>query len=341
MSFLIVDIEASQLTSSDIRRIKHPSVAGIILFSRNYKNKNQLVKLIKDIRSVKENILITVDYEGGRVQRFKDQFTLIPAMRQLGFAYEKNKDQTLLLTKKIGWLISKELGEIDIDFSFTPVLDIDYASSSIIGDRSFHYQGAIISELAKALIDGLSMGGMQAIGKHFPGHGYIKEDTHLETAIDSRSYEEIKKHDIKVFMKTLDSNMSGIMTSHVIYEKCDKYPSTFSNFWINKILKQSLGFKGLIFTDDLSMSAAANFFPSITERLNKAFSAGIDIALICNAFDRVDEALMNENWDYCESTSIKIKNMRLDKKKNDNCSFLGQSLNSIQEEVNFFTKNNK
>src|SRR5210317_1471302 len=229
MSFLIVDIEASQLISSDIRRIKHPSVAGIILFSRNYKNKNQLVKLIKDIRSVKENILITVDYEGGRVQRFKDQFTLIPAMRQLGFAYEKNKDQTLLLTKKIGWL---------------------------------------------------SMGGMQAIGKHFPGHGYIKEDTHLETAIDSRSYEEIKKHDIKVFMKTLDTNMSGIMTSHVIYEKCDKCPSTFSNFWINKILKQSLGFKGLIFTDDLSMSAAANFFPSITKRLNKAFSAGIDIALI-------------------------------------------------------------
>lgn len=232
MSVLMIDLEATKLTDADIDRIKHPAVAGIIIFSRNFENKNQLKALIDEVRSKKENLLIAVDYEGGRVQRFRQQFTILPAMRDLGYAYEKDSQQALVMSKKIGWLISKELGSVDIDFSFTPVLDIDYASSSIIGDRAFHHNQAIISELANALIEGLSLGGMQGVGKHFPGHGFIKEDTHLETAVDRRELDQIIQQDVGVFKETIKKNLYGIMSAHVVYEKCDKRPSTFSNFCV-------------------------------------------------------------------------------------------------------------
>jgi len=337
MSVLMIDLEATKLTDADIDRIKHPAVAGIIIFSRNFENKNQLKALIDEVRSKKENLLIAVDYEGGRVQRFRQQFTILPAMRDLGYAYEKDSQQALVMSKKIGWLISKELGSVDIDFSFTPVLDIDYASSSIIGDRAFHHNQAIISELANALIEGLSLGGMQGVGKHFPGHGFIKEDTHLETAVDRRELDQIIQQDVGVFKETIKKNLYGVMSAHVVYEKCDKRPSTFSNFWINDVLKNTLNFDGLVFSDDLSMKAAVNYSPSISTRVNEAFLAGIDIALICNSpqdVDRVLEEIKSENY---EILIKKLKKMRLDKKKNKISTFEGQSLKMIQDEVSFFT----
>lgn len=340
MSFLIVDLESTTLNKNDIEKIQHPNVVGIILFTRNFKTKSQLKKLVQDLRSYDKNLLVSVDYEGGRVQRFKEGFTPIPPMRLLGSEYEINKKNALLLAKKIGWVISKELGEIDIDFSFTPVLDIDYASSSIIGDRAFHFNCSVISELANSLIDGLFLGGMQAVGKHFPGHGFIKEDTHLETAIDSRKMEKIVNNDIKVFLDSIKSTMMGIMSSHVIYENCDKYPSTFSKFWINNFLKRTLNFKGLVFSDDLSMKAAIKFSPDITCRVNMAFDAGIDIALICNSPEDVSQVLRDKN-DFLEIDYKKLEIMRLNKVKNKNCTFMGQSLRDIQEEIANFTKKGK
>ena len=279
----MIDVESYHLNIEDIQRIKHPLVGGVILFARNYQNKNQLKQLVSQIRDIKKNILIGVDHEGGRVQRFKDGFTSLPPMAMLGKMYDQDELKAKEFASLVGWVIAKELGGCDIDFSFTPVLDVNYGASSVIGDRAFHEQVSPVIELANNLIQGLEDGGMQAIGKHFPGHGFIREDTHLEKGEDKRKFLDIKQNDLKVFISLINNGMKGIMPSHIIYSSCDSLPAGLSRFWLQDQLRDKLGFKGVIFSDVMSMKAAKFVKENIVERLLMALNAGCDMVLLCNS----------------------------------------------------------
>ena len=245
MTCLMIDIGSTELSNKDEERLQNKLVGGVILFSRNYKNKKQIKALTASIRKIKKNILIAVDHEGGRVQRFREEFTEIPDMALLGQIYDENKAEGKRLAKLCGQLIAYELGACDIDFSFTPVLDINFGTSYVIGDRSFHQHAKPIVDLASSVMDGLSSGGMKSVGKHFPGHGFIKADTHLESANDDRSLEEIQEKDMNMFKEMTKKNSSGVMPSDVIYSCCDQQPAGFSKFWLEGQLRKFLNFEYL------------------------------------------------------------------------------------------------
>ena len=316
MTCLMIDIEGLSLINSDIKRINHPLIGGIILFARNYKNKSQLINLVKSIRQIKQNLIIAVDHEGGRVQRFKNEFTKIPEMKQIGKIYQKDKVYAKKIAKLIGWIIAEELAAIDIDFSFTPVLDVDYGSSSVIGDRAFHKEVEPISVLASSLVEGLNFGGMQSVGKHFPGHGFIKADTHTEVSIDDRSLETIQNNDMLTFNNLIKIGIKGIMPSHIIYSSCDQNPSGLSKFWLQDQLRNRLNFKGAIFSDDMSMQAAESSQKSITLRVQNALIAGCDMVLVCNSPNEVDKLIRELEWDINLESIKRLELMKLDRKKN-------------------------
>ena len=276
----MIDIEGLGLIDSDIERIKHPLVGGIILFARNYQDRSQLIKLIISIRKIKQDLLIAVDHEGGRVQRFKDEFTNIPKMSTFGKIYQTDKKLANKIAKLSGWVIAEELAAIDIDFSFTPVLDIDYGSSSVIGDRAFHHDIDTICELASSLIEGLNFGGMQSVGKHFPGHGGIHADTHLSYTEDLRSLDDLKQHDLIPFHE-LHNRLGGIMTAHISFPEIDNNIATFSKYWLQNTLREKMKFKGEIFSDDLSMKGT-DFIGGIDHKVQKALESGCTMILICN-----------------------------------------------------------
>lgn len=338
MTCLMIDIEGLKLIDADIKRIKHPLVGGIILFTRNFKNKIQLKNLIISIRKLKEDLLIAVDHEGGRVQRFQDEFTNIPKMNSIGLIYQTDKSQANIIAKLTGWVIANELAEVDIDFSFTPVLDIDYGNSSIIGDRSFHHDFQAVSELASSLVEGLFFGGMQSVGKHFPGHGYIKADTHLEIARDNRLLETIQNNDMLTFDRLIQNGIKAIMPSHVIYSLCDQDPSGLSDFWLQDQLRGKLKFKGAILSDDMSMKAAQDTVGNISLRVKRALIAGCDMVLLCNSPNEVDELLMNLQWEPTEESKRRLQCMKLnkeikDEKKINYCNFSFEEARLIIEKV--------
>ena len=316
MTCLMIDVASISLNSNDIRRIDHPLVGGVILFSRNYENREQLKSLVKSIREIKYDILIGVDHEGGRVQRFRDDFTQLPAMALLGNLFDEDPDEAIRIARLCGWLIAKELGDCDIDFSFTPVLDINYQSSSVIGNRAFHKEIQPIIYLATSLTEGLSEGGMQGVGKHFPGHGFIKADTHLEAGVDGRAFKDIKESDMLVFKTLIENGLEGIMPSHVIYSLCDDKPSGLSYFWLQEQLRKNLGFEGAIFSDDMSMQAAVFTEKDVTKRVLEALQVGCDMVLVCNAGEDVDIVLTNLDWLVSKESKFRIKSMGLNKKKN-------------------------
>ena len=322
MSCLMIDVASLSLDSNDIKRISHPLVGGVILFSRNYENKKQLKSLVKSIRKIKHNILIAVDHEGGRVQRFRDDFTQLPAMALLGSLFDKDPDEATRIAKLCGWLIAKELGGCDIDFSFTPVLDVNYESSSVIGNRAFHKEIQPTIHLANSLTEGLGQAGMQGVGKHFPGHGFIKADTHLEVGEDERAFEVIKESDMLVFKALIENGLKGIMPSHVIYSLCDDKPSGLSHFWLQDQLRKSLGFNGAIFSDDMSMQAAVFTEKNVTKRVLKALQAGCDMVLVCNAGEDVDIVLTHLDWPVSKKSQCRIKAMGLNKKKNEQTQYM-------------------
>ena len=317
MTCLMIDIEGLGLIDSDIERIKHPLVGGIILFARNYQDKSQLIKLIISIRKIKQDLLIAVDHEGGRVQRFKDEFTNIPKMSTFGKIYQTDKKLANKIAKLSGWVIAEELAAIDIDFSFTPVLDIDYGSSSVIGDRAFHQDIDTICELASSLVEGLNFSGMQSVGKHFPGHGFIKFDTHLETATDKRPLETIQKNDMLTFDKLIKKGVKGIMPSHVVYSSCDQSPAGLSGFWLQDQLRNRLRFEGAIFSDDMSMQAAQDSENNITLRVKKALIAGCDMVLVCNSPIELDKLLTELQWKPNVKSFKRLQLMRLNKARNN------------------------
>jgi len=336
MTCLMVDIEGLELFSNDIKRIEHPLVGGIILFSRNFKDKAQLKDLIISIRNVKHNLLIAVDHEGGRVQRFKNEFTSIPKMHAIGQIYQEDKNYANKIAKLTGWIISEELAEVGIDFSFTPVLDIDYGASSVIGDRSFHENIEPIIELASSLVEGLSFGGMQSVGKHFPGHGFIKADTHLESATDNRSLELIQNNDMLTFEKLIKIGIKGIMPSHIVYSSCDKNPSGLSRFWLQDQLRGRLKFMGAIFSDDMSMKAAEDSENNITLRVQNALIAGCDMVLVCNSPSEVDKLMEELKWKPDKTSIKRLQSMKLNKVINSQkkVNYLNLSIEDARSLIN-------
>ncbi|HET7159498.1 MAG TPA: beta-N-acetylhexosaminidase [Burkholderiales bacterium] len=286
---VVIDVESTQLNDEDHRRLLHPLTGGVILFTRNYQSPEQLSALTAEIHALREPaLIIAVDHEGGRVQRFRSGFTRIPPMRKLGDAWDANPQHARHLAHELGFVLAAELRAHGVDLSFTPVLDIDHGNSSIIGDRSFHRKAEAVVELSSAFMQGLKQGGLSAVGKHFPGHGHVRADSHLELPIDERRYSELERDDLVPFKRLIESGLPAIMPAHVVYPDVDAKPAGFSEIWLKKILRGDLHFDGLIFSDDLSMEGA-RAFGDINTRAQAALDAGADMVLVCNDPAAVDE----------------------------------------------------
>jgi beta-N-acetylhexosaminidase len=272
---LMTSLEGTLLTNEEKKLLSNKHVGGVVLFSKNFESQLQIQSLCSEIKAIKENIVIAVDQEGGRVQRFKKEFTALPSMQDLGdYAIEKNN---MGICYEIGWLMASELAASGVDISFAPVLDVDRETSSIIGNRAFSDDPNLLIKLACNFINGMNEAGMQATGKHFPGHGGIFEDSHISEPIDTRSYEELLEIDLKPFIE-LKNNLGGLMTSHITFPKIDSNCVSYSDVWIKKILRNKLAFKGIVFSDDLSMKGAGNF--SMGQKALKAIEAGCDMVLV-------------------------------------------------------------
>lgn len=278
---LMLDLDGLELTDRERELMIHPQVGGLILFSRNFHNTHQLQQLVNEVRELRPELIIAVDQEGGRVQRFKEGFTLLPPMGVFGEIFDKDQDRALELVKDCGWLMASEILAFKIDISFAPVLDLDFGVSSVIGDRSFHRDPENVATLAGAFIQGMKQAGMAATGKHFPGHGYVAGDSHFDIPVDNRSLEDIDQSDMTPFKTLIKQGLSGIMPAHVIYDRCCDQPAGFSKFWIQEQLRNKLGFDGVVFSDDLSMEGAT-VAGSFENRADAALDAGCDMVLVCN-----------------------------------------------------------
>lgn len=307
---VMLDIAGTQLTEDDIRRLQHPLTGGVILFSRNYSDQYQLAELTQQIHGLRNpRLLIAVDHEGGRVQRFRDDFTRIPAMREFGKIWDRQPARVRHLVQQAGFVLAAELNACGVDFSFTPVLDLDYGQSSVIGDRAFHPDPHVVSLLALNLMIGLKKGGMVAVSKHFPGHGYIEADSHLEIAVDTREYADIAIKDLIPFQSMIEHGLAGIMPAHVIYERVDPKPAGFSTVWLQRILRTELQFEGCIFSDDLSMRGAGKYLPSMCLRAQSALNAGCDMVLVCNDSAGADEVLASLKWEMSALSMARLAHM--------------------------------
>jgi len=281
---LMLDIQGSSLNEEEIEMLAHPLTGGLILFARNFHNQQQIQTLCSSIRKyAKKPILIAVDQEGGRVQRFHQEFTSIPAMGSFQHLESKQSDILKTITAT-GWIMAAELLASGIDISFAPVLDIDAKISKVIGDRGFSDQPEIIISYSSAFIKGMTEAGMSATGKHFPGHGSTVADSHFEMPVDERSMQQIRDHDMSVFAQLCKQGLSAVMPAHVIYSNVDPLPACFSPYWLQTVLRKELKFKGTIFSDDLSM-AGAKAVGDIKARAEEALNAGCDMILCCNDSD--------------------------------------------------------
>ena len=288
---VMLDVVGEQLTDEDRRRLRHPQTGGVILFSRNYSSPEQLASLCAEIHELRDpRLVITVDHEGGRVQRFRNGFQAIPAMGHLGELYDREPEEALSLAQTLAWIMAAELLHYGVDLSFAPVLDIGDPVSSVIGDRAFHRDPVTIAHLANAWVRGMREAGMEAVGKHFPGHGSVEGDSHHVMPFDRRSFAEIEALDLVPFRRVIRTHLAGIMMAHVIYDRVDAEAAGYSRYWIEDVLRDRLGFEGIVFSDDLSMSGAekAGGYP---QRARAALDAGCDLLLVCNNPDGADEVL--------------------------------------------------
>jgi beta-N-acetylhexosaminidase len=306
----MLGVEGLELSPPDRERLLHPATGGVILFTRNYQDSEQLHALVHAIRALRSpELLIAVDHEGGRVQRFRAGFTELPPMHRIGevFAYDPARGQDL--ARDAGWLLAQELQAVGLDFSFTPVLDRDIGVSAVIGDRAFHERPDVISLLAGCLLDGLDEAGMTGVGKHFPGHGAVAADSHEEIPVDPRPLADIEAEDIAAFLPLLP-RLGGIMPAHVIYPEVDSNPAGFSGIWLHDLLRVRWGYEGAIFSDDLGM-AGAFAAGSPADRAHAAIYAGCDMVLICNDFGAMDEILQTlEKRCLPGDSSRRIEHMR-------------------------------
>lgn len=292
---LLMDLQGKTLTAEEQEMLEHPLVSGLILFTRNFHDREQIQALVKSVRQrVKKPLLITVDQEGGRVQRFREGFTKLPAMQ----TFQQLLPSTSLqqqFAQEAGWLMAAEMFALDIDMSFAPVLDLGHQCKAI-GDRAFGEQPETMLPIAEAFINGMREIGMATTGKHFPGHGHVLADSHLETPFDSRPKETIFNHDIQPFKQLIaKGKLSAIMPAHVIYSQCDSQPASGSHYWLKTVLREQLHFNGVIFSDDLGMKGAG-FMGDYVERSHKALEAGCDLLLLCNEPEGVVQVLDNLNY---------------------------------------------
>lgn len=279
---VMLDVKGPALDEADIEMLCHPLTGGVILFARNFESPAQLRALTASIRALRDpELLIAVDHEGGRVQRFQQGFTRIPPMAELGRRLREGRPARET-ARAVGTVIAHELLDHGLDFSFTPVLDVAFGRSSIIGDRAFSDDTAILSTLAGELIAGLHVGGVASVGKHFPGHGHVMADSHIAIPVDERSFAEIDACDLVPYRRLIPEGLRAIMPAHVIYPAVDGQPAGFSRVWLQDILRKSLKFKGMIFSDDLSMEGASTA-GDVVARAMSAFEAGCDMVLVCNA----------------------------------------------------------
>ncbi|MCM8594456.1 beta-N-acetylhexosaminidase [Accumulibacter sp.] len=286
---LMIDLVGPRLSVVERRRLGHPLVGGLILFARNYESPAQLAELTAEVHALRSPRLpIAIDHEGGRVQRCRDGFTRLPAMRCLGQLWDEDHEAAATAARRVGYVLASELRACGVDLSFTPVLDLDWGHSRVIGDRSFHRSPEVVIALAAKLIEGLHAAGMAACGKHFPGHGWAEADSHVDLPIDERRLDEIAP-DIEPYRRL---KLDAVMPAHVIYRLVDPRPAGFSRFWID-LLREQLGFAGVIFSDDLSM-AGAGVAGGISQRCTAAWDAGCDLLLVCNSPAAVDELL--DGW---------------------------------------------
>ncbi|MDB6098225.1 MAG: beta-N-acetylhexosaminidase [Gammaproteobacteria bacterium] len=287
---LMVDIQGTELTPEDMGVLSHPLVGSVILFSRNYRDVAQVSALTAAIRALRTPaLLIAVDHEGGRVQRFREGFTRLPAARLLGRRYDEDRREGLALAQSVGWLMASELRAVGVDFSFAPCVDIDHGVSEIIGDRAFHRDPDTVSSLAVAYMAGMREAGMAAVAKHFPGHGAVIADSHVALPVDRRNFVDLEP-DIRPYRPLIENTVAGVMGAHVVFPTLDTLPASLSKHWIQGVLRGELGFHGCVFADDLTMAGAAAF-GGVIERAELAFAAGCDVLPICNDRQAVKSVL--------------------------------------------------
>jgi beta-N-acetylhexosaminidase len=279
---VMLGLDGLELTAEERDLLRHPLVGGVILFGRNYQSPEQVAALTTAIHALRQpRLLVAVDHEGGRVQRFRDGFTRLPAVRRLGEIYDQDRMRAKQLARITGWLMAAELRAVGVDFSFAPVLDLDHGVSGIIGDRAFHHDPEAVADLAHAYVSGMQKAGMEAVGKHFPGHGGIAADSHLELPVDPRAYDDLAGADLLAFERMIHYGLAALMPAHVLYPQVDDRPAGFSARWLKNILRGGLEFQGVIFSDDLDM-AGAREAGAPPERARAALAAGCDMVLACN-----------------------------------------------------------
>lgn len=288
---VMIDLLGTSITAQEKEMLLHPQTGGVILFTRNFESVAQITDLISQIHSLRSpHLLIAVDHEGGRVQRFREGFTHIPAAAQYGKLYDLNRQAGKKMAERCGWLMAAECRAVGVDMSFAPVLDMGRGVSGVIGDRAFHHHPDKIAELANDFMLGMHHGGMAATGKHFPGHGSIKEDSHVAHPVDNRPLNDLMLEDIRPFERMIQFGLAAIMPAHVVYPQVDDKPAGYSEIWLQKILRHQLGFQGVIFSDDLSMEAAG-VVGSFAQRAQTALNAGCDMVLVCNHTEAAAEVL--------------------------------------------------
>jgi beta-N-acetylhexosaminidase len=278
---LMVDIAGTDLDAEDLDVLAHPLIGSVILFSRNYRNPAQLEQLTARIQALRSPaLLIAVDQEGGRVQRFREGFTRLPAVRRIGHLYDQDPEAGLTLARHHGWLMAAELISHGVDYSFAPCVDLDYGLSEVIGDRAFHARATVVSQLAIAYMHGMRDAGMSATAKHFPGHGAVVADSHLSLPVDRRELVDLDQ-DLMPYRRLIDNGLPAVMVAHVQFPAVDPRPASFSHRWVSGVLRGDMNFQGAVFADDLSMGGAAGF-GDITARAEQALAAGCDVLPVCN-----------------------------------------------------------
>jgi beta-N-acetylhexosaminidase len=277
----MIDVEGTSLSSDDVDVLSHPLLGSVLLYTRNYRNPKQIAELCEAIRALRTpHLLIATDHEGGRVQRFREGFTALPAARLIGRRFDEDRQEGLRCAHSVGWLLAAELRAVGVDFSFAPCVDLDWGLSEVIGDRAFHRDSDAVAALAAACLAGMREMGMAAVAKHFPGHGAVRADSHVALPIDRRPLADLEA-DLRPYRLLIENQLPGVMAAHVEYPAVDTLPASLSRRWIGEILRGSLGFHGCVFADDLSMAGVAGS-GDVLARARLALAAGCDVLPILN-----------------------------------------------------------